>query len=634
MKKQNLAIAILASLSLAACNSDEPSQETTSYLPPSEVAQTLKAPYFIQLLNKQDNNTISDWTVKITPTDSTEDLDDFLTVFDATKNGSLYQLTGDTLSLALLNTVNTDKSIKVVLDHPEFYSTDSQITLSPDSSEAQSLTLTLTPKKIESTDTAITATESVLKSEKGEIKEAISLETPTPTDPAQKAAIDNGNVLLQLPAGTTVTDKNGNPVEGTLTANVTYFSNAVDQAGEEELSSLDAFPGGLSPTEILGEDGTGNLVGVDNNGDPTGTFISAGFAAIEISNENGDRVANINSNDGENGVPITFEVPGSTVIPDSGKSLKEAYALDPNITIPLWSYNEDTGQWKSEGNTKVIEQKNDGASFLVQKKINHLSYYNLDWYQNTCNTAPKINLIYTEDNSNNQFRPYIKSNIDGRGWAYERQASGDLSFVKLYRTPQNQPAYLALLDGETRQTIISEGTDKDENALPTTNPNNGKPWLEPIELQGKTRYVLRGNYCSTTDDTAGFDQITLTLDVPKYTYFDTTIKFQSVCKQDSSITTPQNGYFVLRKAGNGRYFRPTWGFANTQGKTLSLQEGREYRLSGHIYIDNKRHYIRKNDTITINKEQEILISHEVECEIKEKPTGTGTGSGSGGGVGA
>ncbi len=156
---------------------------------------------------------------------------------------------------------------------------------------------------------------------------------------------------LSIEAGTTITDPSGAPLQGALTAQLTYFSHLDEQA-------LQAFPGGFSIS-----------LAADENGEPVddAMFISGGFVSVEIHDENGLTAKNFSE-------PISMTVPLSpeTVNPETGEK------IETGDQFPIWSYNTGTAEWSYESLATVEGPDADGM-FFVTFEASHLSYWNLDW---------------------------------------------------------------------------------------------------------------------------------------------------------------------------------------------------------------------------------------------------------------
>lgn len=168
------------------------------------------------------------------------------------------------------------------------------------------------------------------------------------TSPAT-VTLPDGEATIQIPEGIVMRDVQGNILSGNLNVTVVHFDNT-------DPNALAAFPGGLTPT-VQRLDGSTE----------SGMFYSAGFVAIEITDDQG-RQAN-QFFDGA--IALTSTVSSATYNP-----LTQTNIAAGDI-VPLWSLDESTGIWTEEG-TAVVENNNGTLEFNVE--LTHLSYYNFDWF--------------------------------------------------------------------------------------------------------------------------------------------------------------------------------------------------------------------------------------------------------------
>ncbi len=154
---------------------------------------------------------------------------------------------------------------------------------------------------------------------------------------------------LSIPQGTVMRDSNGTPLSGPLDILVAHFDNTNDEA-------MAAFPGGLM-TNVQLTDGS----------DADGLFYSAGLVAIEITDGSG-RVASTFENFT---VDLTAIVSPQTFNPETGT------LVAAGDQIPVWSYDENTGQWTEESMATFV---NVNGVLEVSAALSHLSYYNFDWF--------------------------------------------------------------------------------------------------------------------------------------------------------------------------------------------------------------------------------------------------------------
>ena len=218
-----------------------------------------------------------------------------------------------------------------------------------------------------------------------------------------------GNATMVVTQGTVMTDAAGKPVTGELTATTVYYNNTDETA-------LETFPGGLTGVEV------------DNYSDNAVTFISGSFASFSIKNDEGDQVKNFST-------PVTFKmrVPQSTINPTTGDKVKVGDSL------PIWSYDPDTGAWQKEGDDGIVQDDGDEKTYYVEASIDHLSYWNLDWPAQTCDLSGQWNVPGGEGHN-------IRLRITGSGYTQDTFTNGD-GFIRYWNAPQNVPvkitAYLS-----------------------------------------------------------------------------------------------------------------------------------------------------------------------------------------------
>ncbi|HWZ04284.1 MAG TPA: hypothetical protein VNX40_11790, partial [Mucilaginibacter sp.] len=135
-------------------------------------------------------------------------------------------------------------------------------------------------------------------------------------------------------------------------------TNVVDYSAVST-TSYGAFPGGFSPTNVL--DASGNQV----NGGNAINFVSAGLISIKMSAD-GTQVRHFSKP-----VQVSMKLDPNTTNFITGTNIKAG------DTVPLWSLDETTGQWQSEGNVTI--QEDDNGNLLANFETSHLCCFNLDW---------------------------------------------------------------------------------------------------------------------------------------------------------------------------------------------------------------------------------------------------------------
>jgi hypothetical protein len=156
---------------------------------------------------------------------------------------------------------------------------------------------------------------------------------------------------LSIPAGTQMLDASGAVI------NASTLSSSVIQYGTSNPASAFSTPGSLTATNAIGPNGT-VLPGETN-------FVTAGMLAINMTADN-TPVKKFSKP-----VQVSIDLPAGYINFNTGN------AVVAGDVIPLWSQDEATGQWTYEGTATVSA----GSGTLVATfSINHLSYWNLDYY--------------------------------------------------------------------------------------------------------------------------------------------------------------------------------------------------------------------------------------------------------------
>ena len=183
------------------------------------------------------------------------------------------------------------------------------------------------------------------------------LTTATNADMAEKSNIT-------IPAGTSFLDASGQII------NANQIEARVVHYGASNTESTSAFPGGFYADNAIGDNGQAVNGGV--------VFVTGGFLAIDLFAGNKEVKGFTKP------VVVEMEVSNTLINPNTGSAVKE------NETIPLWSLNEETGQWKHEGTSTFL--KNAEGKLVAKMAVNHLSYWNFDWYYGTCNNGGTLTI--------------------------------------------------------------------------------------------------------------------------------------------------------------------------------------------------------------------------------------------------
>ncbi len=160
----------------------------------------------------------------------------------------------------------------------------------------------------------------------------------------------NGKATVTIYAGTILKDVNNDTCTGTLTVNLTHFSNL-------EYESLLAFPGGLE-TNVIMPDGS----------EENGLFFSAGFISLEVFDEDWSVADSAFIN------PVSMRM----FVPEETYNSNTLSGVADGDILPLWSYEESTGKWNFETNDTIYATGKE--TYEVISETWHFSYWNWDWF--------------------------------------------------------------------------------------------------------------------------------------------------------------------------------------------------------------------------------------------------------------
>lgn len=185
---------------------------------------------------------------------------------------------------------------------------------------------------------------------------------------ASNATVEGVTTSITVPAGIKMKDASNATLAGKLDIELISFS--------ETGTTTAYFPGGLAPENI----------DMGNGQTASGTFVSAGFASINMS-VGGNKVKTFEG--GKVAVKMTLSKVNYNPITE------KPYTVDDKIDI--WSYDDDKGQWKFESTGTV--KKDTDNSLYVAFETTHLSSFNLDYFnssQGKCNSTA-IQFDWTSD---------------------------------------------------------------------------------------------------------------------------------------------------------------------------------------------------------------------------------------------
>jgi hypothetical protein len=167
-----------------------------------------------------------------------------------------------------------------------------------------------------------------------------------------------------IPAGTQFKDGNGIAINSTqLKSSVVYF-------GTGNAQSYSAIPGSFSAVNAIGPNGQQLSAG--------SSFVTAGLLSINMT------AGNTAVKTFSKPVTISMEINSNLVNPQTHQVVKAGDA------IPIWSLNEQTGQWTYESTATI--GKDASNKLVVVFPITHLSGWSASWYGAACPSALSVAL--------------------------------------------------------------------------------------------------------------------------------------------------------------------------------------------------------------------------------------------------
>lgn len=188
---------------------------------------------------------------------------------------------------------------------------------------------------------------------------ATTLTTPT-------TATMHETSTITIDDGTQMLDANGAIInESKLQSKIVHFGTGTE-------SSMMAFPGGFNPVDVEKDGEAVHDV----------TFKTGGFLSIKM------QAGNTEVKNFSKPITVTAELNDALINPITDQPVQVG------DEIPIWSMNEQTGQWKYESTAVVAMDLNGKTS--IQFKAAHLSCWNIDWwFYNPCRNKLRVNVHIT-----------------------------------------------------------------------------------------------------------------------------------------------------------------------------------------------------------------------------------------------
>lgn len=231
---------------------------------------------------------------------------------------------------------------------------------------------------------------------------------------------------LKIKKGTIIKDDKGNVLTGQVNVQMLHFDSRDSQ-------SLRAFPGGFMTANLL------NNQGQEMEG---GIFQTAGFISLDMEC-NGVEVKNFSQP-----IEVNVEVAEDIVNPETNQVLKAG------DSIPVWSLNPKDGTWREEGSSVVVFDATK-QKLVNSLKMNHLSYWNLDFYFRRCSVGAIVTFDYTGPSLYHDIQLQYKSpRLQYLNWYNRRQFPIYRGAnLLLYNGTSTEQARIVVYSNETRQIV-------------------------------------------------------------------------------------------------------------------------------------------------------------------------------------
>ena len=236
---------------------------------------------------------------------------------------------------------------------------------------------------------------------------------------------------LTFRAGTKFRDKDNNLISGDSVRTKVRYYNVSDE-------SVQVFTGGLSPQNLIDKNGKEIVGGVN--------FFTAGLMDIDMS-VGGKEVKSFD-------IPLQAEMKLNPMQDNfmTGQKIKVG------DSIPVWSLDETTGQWKEEKSAIVVESLSGGLA--AKFEINQLSSWNLDWgwsaFGSYGDAGGALDVKFTApwSNATGNYEVTLRSPNGGYLGALHCASIFNGFIAHFRRTPRIPLAYIEIFDNLTGNLVV------------------------------------------------------------------------------------------------------------------------------------------------------------------------------------
>jgi hypothetical protein len=647
-----LALAMGVTLGLSGCFSDndnnveikppvvEPPVTEEVVQPPTAVEKK-SGSFAITVVDSKGEPLPADTSVTITFTNTTDGLlkadGSALEADDA-----YFTTTTGNFAFTVDGLADEEKVFQFTVSSAAYIANNSEIVIAKD--EALSEAIRLTPREFVSEDIPVVSKVKTLDAFAGDDENSavesvaydadagltiegadeIVLTSAIPETQKEKA---KGQAKVKMKQGIKFVDESGENLTSAPTLTVAYFANeasaVADEAAEEtaaadDTSSLEAFPGGLN-LDVVGADGTTT----------GGNFTSGGFVAIELRNEDGQVVKSFgkDAEGKDNTLEVAMTVDKSTKTPcpikvGEGESVADAakrgftqkdaegngggvclapvaqpVTLEAGHIFPVWSYEESTGQWSFEQFGEVKENSTDDT-FDVVVNVNHLSYWNLDFFAQQGCSRVDINIQEADGSPSERF---ANIQLIGNSYRFERRAynRARLDKVTFFRAPSFDVSF----------RIMENGKNILDGVVGETNGTAGAITGGICDLNGKTVQLVPEEVVEVSNVTATPIARCSNNDV------EGVVAAPDV---NSAVTVNLYRGATLNVANKLKTYYQDSAFS------VELDQGQEYTFA---YVNPFTNVLETRAITPDAATGEITLDMPLECEVETvEVTGTGSGS--------
>jgi hypothetical protein len=419
---------LVGSLLLGGCSNSSDTEEIEQVTFRSEVPETEVSSLSV-LIQDLDGNSLPNIPVTVGDTEKVSDELGYviLELAEGVTTGefSLTVNTDDYFSVTETFTVGTEEGegILILTEKPEAGETESVLVVTESGEEEEVVTLVadLSFEEEVVEVTQVVNGETVSVSVQGSVAR---IESDTAVDDeGEKEVVAE----VIVPVAVEPTTEDGTAAVGEITITAAVYQN-------DSVESVEAFPGGLeqgestvnddeAPAVIIGE---GDVEAEDSDT----SFVTAGFVSLEVTDEDGNDITEFEGSTGvdidgdgveEEGLLVTSLVPKSTINPETG----ELVALGDQI--PVWSYDDQSGEKTYEGLSSIFESADEG-NWNARFAVSHLSYWMLSWRQDGCRSfnsnEPAIKFLTPSGDLDTRSMLALTSRV-GNGWFRRSFVRGD-----------------------------------------------------------------------------------------------------------------------------------------------------------------------------------------------------------------